>query len=587
MIFSRLKSIASVLLYKCLLQVFLSWPVPYTFMRYTSVIVSILIAVTSLAFSQSNTFVQTSEFTRQDTLLGAITPERVWWDLTYYHLSVKANPGDSTLSGENTIRYKVLQPHQVMQIDLQEPMQMKEVYQDGQSLTFKKEGDAYFVELKEKQDAGDIHEIIVHFGGKPEVSKNPPWSGGLVWQRDAQGHPFVATVCQGDGASLWWPCKDHPYDEPDSMHISITAPAQLTGVSNGKLINVQENADDTKTFHWFVSNPINNYGVNMNIGNYVHFSEKYEGEKGMLDCNYYVLPENLAKAKKQFTEVTRMLEAFEHWFGPYPFYEDGYKLVEVPYLGMEHQSSVTYGNGYTNGYKQKDLSHTGWGMTFDFIIVHESGHEWFANNITYKDIADMWIHESFTAYSENLFLDYHKGKEASSAYVIGTRINIKNDRPVIGIYGVNHAGSGDMYYKGANMLHMLRQLVGDDEKWRSILRGINQEFYHQTVTTRQVEQYLSKCIGSNLSLFFDQYLRDTSIPVLEYYITGQEVNYRWSNCVAGFDMPVQVQVNGTTHWIEPTTTQWKKVALPAAITTFSIDPDFYVASFNLTGKKFK
>ncbi|MDQ4139083.1 MAG: M1 family metallopeptidase, partial [Bacteroidota bacterium] len=425
---------------------------------------------------------QKPTFTRQDTLRGSITPERAWWDLTHYHLDVRVNPTEKSMKGVNTISYRVLQANNTMQIDLQEPLKIDKVTHNGKSLNFRRDGNVFYISLNEPQQPGTVQKIEVYYGGIPQVSANPPWSGGVTWQKDKKGNPFVATSCQGDGASLWWPCKDHMYDEPDSMQISVTVPQKLTNVSNGRLRKVVQNNDGTKTFHWFVTNPINNYGVNVNIGDYVNFSEKYRGEKGTLDCNYYVLRDDLEKAKKQFKEVPRMLQAFEHWFGPYPFYEDSYKLVQVPYLGMEHQSSVTYGNKFANGYLGKDLSGSGWGLKFDFIIVHESGHEWFANNITYKDIADMWIHESFTAYSENLFLDYHFGKKASSEYVIGTRKNIKNDRPIVGYYDVNYSGSGDMYYKGANMLHTLRQVVNNDEKWRAILRGLNKEFYHQTVT---------------------------------------------------------------------------------------------------------
>jgi aminopeptidase N len=520
-------------------------------------------------------FAQKPTFTHQDTLRGSITPERAWWDLTYYHLSVQVNPGDSTIKGMNTIQYKVLEPKQVMQVDMQQPMAIEKVLQDGKPLTFKREGNAYFVQLTANQQKGAVKSVDVYFGGKPTVSTNPPWSGGITWKKDKNGNPFVANSNQGDGASMWWPCKDHMYDEPDSMLISVRVPDHLMDVSNGRLRKVEQHKDRTKTWHWFVSNPINNYGVNLSIGDYAHFSEKYQGEKGVLDCDYYVLKENLEKAKVQFKDAPRMLQAFEHWFGPYPFYEDGYKLVEVPYLGMEHQSAVTYGNGYQNGYRGRDLSGTGWGLKFDFIIIHESGHEWFANNITNKDVADMWIHESFTNYSENLFLDYHYGKEASSAYVIGTRSGIKNDRPIIGIYNVNKSGSGDMYPKGGNMLHTLRQIVNDDEKWRGILRGLNQEFYHQTVTTQQVENYLSQHVGRNLTPFFDQYLRDVRIPKLEYEVKGRKLKYRWSNTVPDFDMPVKVLVNGKEQWLEPTTS-WKEIRTKKKNITLQIIPDFYV-----------
>jgi len=346
----------------------------------------------------------------------------------------------------------------------------------------------------------------------------------------------------------------------------------LMAVSNGRLINISKH-DSTATYTWVVSNPINNYGVNINIGDYVNFSEIYEGEKGNLDMNYYVLKPHLEKAKKQFLEAPKMMKAFEYWLGPYPFYEDSYKLVEVPYLGMEHQSSVTYGNQFKNGYLGRDLSGTGWGLKFDFIIVHESGHEWFANNITNKDIADMWIHEGFTAYTENLYLDYYYGKEAAAAYVIGTRKRIQNDRPLIGDYNVNNEGSSDMYYKGANMIHMLRQLTKDDEKWRQMLRKMNAEFYHQTVTSLQIESFLSKEIGWNLKFFFNQYLRDVRIPVLEYRIDGGKLNYRWNNVVSGFDMPVEVIKEKQSLWLYPTES-WQTTA--ANTSEIEIDSDYYI-----------
>ncbi|MCC9138536.1 M1 family metallopeptidase [Pontibacter silvestris] len=525
----------------------------------------------------------TSAFTRQDTLRGSITPERAWWDLTYYHLDVQINPADSTIKGVNTVRYKVLEPKQLMQIDLQPPMSIEKVVQNGQELQYNRDGNVYYIQLSENQLAGAVKAVDIYYGGKPPVSVRPPWSGGLTWQKDANGKPFVANSNQGDGASMWWPCKDHMYDEPDSMLISATVPENLIDVSNGRLRGVDQNKDGTRTYHWFISNPINNYGVNVNVADYANFSETYQGEKGELDCNYYVLTYNLDVAKRQFKDVPRMLEAFEHWFGPYPFYEDSYKLVEVPYLGMEHQSSVTYGNGYQNGYLGRDLSGTGWGLKFDYIIIHESGHEWFANNITYKDIADMWVHESFTTYSENLFLDYHYGKEASSAYVIGQRANIQNDIPIIGHYNVNNSGSGDMYFKGANMLHTLRQIVEDDEKWRGILRGLNKDFYHQTVTTAQIENYLSQHVGRDLSSFFNQYLRDIRVPKLEYQVTGKVLKYRWSNSVAGFNMPVKVLLNGKEKWLEPTT-NWQELKGLKKNTAVKVDPNFYIEASDLAAQ---
>jgi aminopeptidase N len=453
--------------------------------------------------------------------------------------------------------YKVIQPNQTIQIDLQEPLQISKVIQDGESLTFKRDGNAFFIDLKKKQETGKTETIEVFYSGKPRLAKRPPWDGGVQWVPDGKGNTIISTSCQGLGSSVWWPCKDHMYDEPDSMQISITVPKNLMDVSNGVLRSVVENNDDTHTFNWFVKNPINNYGVNMNVANYVSWKETFKGEKGDLAVSYYVLPQNLEKAKEQFKQAPQMLKAFEHWFGPYPFYEDGYKLVEVPYLGMEHQSSVTYGNGYKMGYLGRDLSNTGWGLKWDFIIIHESGHEWFANNITYKDVADMWVHEGFTNYSENLYTEYYFGKEAGSDYVIGTRALIANDAPIIGVHGVNQEGSKDMYYKGGNLLHTIRQVVNDDEKWRQILRGLNKTFYHQTVDGSQIEAYVSAQAGRNLSKVFDQYLRDVRIPVLEYSFGNKGLQYRWANVVEGFDMPVKVKIgSGKDEFLYPTA-EWK------------------------------
>lgn len=521
-------------------------------------------------------------FTKDDTLRGSITPERAWWDLTFYELKVKVNPDTKSIEGSNTIHYKVLKSNKVMQIDLQPPLSIERVLQDGQAVSTRKIGkNAYLVDLVAEQPVGKIKSLTVYYKGKPLVAKRAPWDGGFSWDKDKSGNSFVATSCQGLGASVWWPCKDHMYDEPDSMTISVTVPKNLTDVSNGRLRKTTENSDGTKTFDWAVRNPINNYGVNVNIGNYVHFSEDYKGEKGNLTMDFYVLPENLEKAKKQFKQAAKMMQAFEHWFGPYPFYEDGYKLVEVPYLGMEHQSSVTYGNQYMNGYLGSDLSGTGWGNRWDFIIIHESGHEWFANNITYKDIADMWIHEGFTAYSENIYTEYYEGRDAGAAYVIGTRANMANDKPVIGEYGVNSEGSQDMYYKGANMLHTIRQIVDNDDTWRQILRGLNKDFYHQTVTTADIENYMIKKSGKKLNKIFDQYLRTAQIPSFEYKFENGNLTYRWADCVAGFDMPLKVMLEaGKYSFIYPTT-EWKTIKTKWK----TLDSDIVDVNFYVTEKK--
>jgi aminopeptidase N len=523
------------------------------------------------------------KFDRQDSLRGSITPERAWWDLTFYHLDITVKPSDSTIHGSNTVTYRVINSSDIMQIDLQPPLELLKAEQNGKSLSFSREGNVYWIRMAEKQEPGQTYSVILNYGGKPKISRRPPWEGGITWKKDKNNLPFVASACQGDGASLWWPCKDHMYDEPDSMLISVNVPSNLMDVSNGRLRSVAPQKDNTTTYNWFVANPINNYGVNINIADYAHFSQVFNGEKGKLDCNYYVLKEDLEKAKIQFRQAPMMLAAFEYWFGPYPFYEDGYKLVQVPYLGMEHQSSVTYGNGFRNGYNGGDLSGSGWGDKFDFIIVHESGHEWFANSITYEDIADMWIHESFINYSENLYVEYYYGKDAGREYVLGSRRNIRNDRPVTGVYNVNFEGSGDMYYKGGSMLHTIRQIVNDDEKWRSILRGLNKDFYHQVVKGSQIENYLSTSTGINLKTVFDQYLRDIRIPVFEYYVKDSKLTFRWNNCVQGFNMPLKIYVSGVENNIVPAT-RFNTIDLGIDNAVIVVDPNYYVAALNMTGK---
>ena len=515
---------------------------------------------------------------RQDTLRGSITPERAWWDLTYYHLDIKVEPDKKYISGSNTVGYKVLESNKVMQIDLQKPMNITSITSKNKELKFTREGNAYFVELRKKQKKGDVNYIKINYEGFPREAIRAPWDGGLSWKKDENDNHFIATSCQGLGASVWWPNKDHMYDEVDSMLISVNVPKNLTNVSNGRLKKITELDDDTRTFEWFVTNPINNYGVNINIGDYVNFSEVYKGEKGDLDIDNYVLSYNLEKAKEQFKQVPMMIEAFEHWFGPYPFYEDSFKMVEVPYLGMEHQSSITYGNKFQNGYLGRDLSGSGWGLKFDYIIIHEGGHEWFANNITYKDVADMWVHEGFTCYSENLYVDYFFGKDASAEYVIGTRRGISNKKPIIGQYDVNREGSGDMYSKGANLLHTIRQLTNNDELWRQTLRGLNEEFYHSTVTTKEIEEYISNSIGMDLSRIFDQYLRDYRIPVFEFEIDNGILSYRWNDVIEGFDMPIEVKIDGETKLLQPTN-KFQKLKIKNLY--LNVDKDYYVYSKDL------
>jgi aminopeptidase N len=517
--------------------------------------------------------------TRADTLRGTVGPTRSWWDVTFYDLSVRINPADSTISGKNAITYRVTAPAREMQIDLMRPMAIDSIVQDGRTVPFRRDGDAFLITLPSAQLAGSTRTLTVHYHGRPGVAVNPPWDGGFVWKRDPQGNPWIATAVQGLGASAWWPNKDTQTEEPDSQRIAVTVPSSMTDVSNGRLRRTTRNADGTTTYEWFVSSPINNYNVAINVGTYAHFSDTYQGEGGTLTLDYYPLASRLEQARRQFQQVKPMMACFERWFGAFPWYEDGFKLVETPYLGMEHQSAVAYGNQYMNGYLGQDLSLTGRGLDWDYIIVHESGHEWFGNNITTRDIADMWVHEGFTTYSEGLFVECKHGKDAGAEYIRGQRASIENDRPITGPYGVNREGSGDMYFKGANMLHTIRQVVGDDEKWRGILRGLNSEFRHQVVTAEQVQSYMSRQAGRDLGRIFAQYLGTTQIPVLEYRVSGANLSYRWTNVVPGFDMPVRARLSGDGYTLLNPTTAWQTTTHRlGGATTFQVDPDFYVTA---------
>ena len=522
-------------------------------------------------------FAQTGNITRQEMLRGSVTPEREWWDVLHYHLQVEFLPETRRLKGSNAITFKTLKAGNKMQIDPQPPLAITKVTHGESQLKFEREGNVYWVTFKKEIPKGVEDKVEIFYEGLPVASKNPPWVGGITWGRDDLGEHFIVTTCQGIGASIWWPNKDHGSDEPDrGMRISVTAPENLTAVSNGRLRKTDHDiAGKTRTFHWEVLNPINNYGVNVNIANYVNFSEKYRGKGGVLDVDYWVLAHQKDAALKHFKEVPRMLEAFEHWFGKYPFYEDSFKLVAVSYPGMEHQSSVTYGNWFRNGYLQRDFSGTGVGFKFDFIIVHESGHEWFANNISMKDAADMWIHESFANYSESLFVEYHFGKKEAEDYLVGTRRIINNDRPIIGTYGSNRTGSGDMYPKGGNMLHTIRHVINDDAKWLSILRGLNADFWHQTVSTEQVEAYISQKAGLDLSKVFDQYLRRTEIPLLKYKVNGKTLSFSYARVVKGFAMPIRVSINGKEVAITPNEAVQTNV-FPEEIKTFEVNRNFYI-----------
>ena len=524
-------------------------------MRKITLVASLLYF--GIATSQ-NLFPKGETIKSEDSLKGSNTPYRDFWDVKKYELSVEPNFEKKTVSGSNTISFEITKDikNPTFQIDLQQPMEYQFIGLK-KCFTPKRKGDFIFIETKKSFKKGEKYTFNIQFSGNPKVAKKAPWDGGWVFSKDQNGNPFMSVAQEGIGVSLWLPTKDLWSDEPDQgIVMKIITPKDLVGVGNGRLIK-QTQEKGKNTFTWEVKNAINPYSIVPNVGKYVNFKDSFDGEKGKLDLDYWVLDYQLEKAKKQFQQVKPMMQAFEYWFGAYPFYEDSYKLVESPYLGMEHQSNVAYGNHFENGYLGRDLSGTGVGLNWDFIIIHESGHEWFANNITAKDQADMWIHESFTAYSETLFTEKYMDKNAAETYVRGTRQAVENDIPIIGKYGIRNEGSGDMYYKGANMLHTIRQVINDDKKFIQILRGLNKDFYHQTVTTQQIENYISTQSGIDFSSVFDQYLRTTKIPTLEYSQTGNLLKFRYQNAVEKLKLPIRI--NGNQE-ISPTE-QWQTITL--------------------------
>jgi aminopeptidase N len=542
------------------------------------------------------------KFTKADTLRGSLNENRDWWDVLRYDIEVRPDYESKSISGKSIIRFKYVKPAKkstefmIMQIDLQQPLiidsilvhlqykvsvsygntngETKRVDEFAQ-VPFVRQGNIAKADLRSfDQNYGDS--IIIYYHGKPREAKNPPWDGGWIWKKDSLGRPWMSVAVQGLGASAWYPCKDHQSDEPDNgASLTIIVPDSLITIANGKAepirktkgsftitstgaIKVNEPEKLLRIDTWEVRNPINNYNIVPYIGKYATWNDTLNGEKGKLDLGYWVLDYNLERAKQQFQQVKPMLRCFEHWFGPYAFYEDGFKMVESPHLGMEHQSAIAYGNKYRNGFLGKDLSGSGWGTKWDFIIVHESAHEWFGNNITTKDIADMWVHEGFTSYSETLYTEWLFGKQAGDEYNHGIRKLIDNDKPIIGPYGVNEEGSGDMYYKASNMINIIRKVINNDSLFRKILRGMNETFWHQTVSTQQIESYIIKESGISFQKTFDQYLRTTQVPKLEFHFTKdkKKVHYRWVNCIDGFDLPLVI--NNKRYAI---TTKWNSAGI--------------------------
>lgn len=523
-------------------------------------------------------------YTKSDTLRGTLTPERRWWNVTRYDIAIQPNYLQKTLQGSNNIGFTVTENSagKKMQIDLKDPLAIDSVLFAGKKITFAKTHSVWHLHMPALKK-GQSGVVSVYYSGKPHEAIRAPWDGGWTFTKDSLGRPWMTVTCQGAaGASIWYPCKDHQSDEPDKgASLTMRVPDTLMAIGNGRLKKTIPHGDGTTSYHWEVINPINNYNIIPYIGKYVNFKEVYQGEKGKLDLNYWVLDYNEQKAKAYLPkEVHNTMKSFEYWFGPYPFYEDGYQLIDVPHTGMEHQSAVAYGNWYQPGYRKRDGSGTGWGLKWDFIVIHESGHEWFGNNITTNDLADMWIHEGFTNYSETLFIDYIFGEQAANEYNVGIRRGIRNDRPIIPpAYGVNAQGSGDMYPKGGNLLHAIKHSMNNDEKFRQILRGLNKDFYHKTVNSTQVENYINQKAGFNYSKVFDQYLRDTTIPSFEFEISGNTVKYRYTNCIKGFNLPITLKNKQTVVRLEPTD-QWKTATLTkeqlALVTPEGVRSMYYV-----------
>lgn len=520
-----------------------------------------------------------NKYNRADTLRGMLTPLRTCYDINYYHLAVKIDIDNKSVSGSNEFAFTATQDFIKLQFDLFENLKVEKVVYKNTEIPFTREFGAVFVTFPKTIKKGAKDRFTVYYSGNPKIAKNAPWDGGFIFKKDKSGNPFVSVACQGLGASVWWPTKDHQSDKVDSMLISISVPKDLDEVSNGRFRGVVDQPDGYRQHNWFVSNPINNYNVTFYIGKYAHWTDTYKGESGPLTLDFWALKEDSAKARPHWdADVKPMIESFEHWFGPYPWYKDGYKLVQAPHLGMEHQSAVAYGNQFKKGYLGSDMSGTGHGLKWDYITVHESGHEWFANNVTTKDIADMWVHEGFTTYSEALFTESTQGKKAGQEYLIGLRRGIGNREPIIGPYNVNKEGSGDMYPKGANLIHTIRQLIANDEKFRTILRGINKTFYHKTTTSAEIENYMAKQSGLKLDKVFDQYLRYSKIPVLEYKINNNILSYRWITDVKEFDMPVKVSLKPETYTLIKPSNEWKTIPIDTAINmdNFETEPNFYV-----------
>ena len=513
-------------------------------------------------------------FTRKDSLQGGFSFERMCFDVQHYDLDVKVNPEEKFISGSNTISFKMRQESSKIQLDLFENMKVDSILFENKKLDFKREFGAVFISFTTPLKVTDnLLKLQFYYSGHPIIAKNAPWDGGFVFSKDSNNKPWICVAVQGTGASLWYPVKDSQSDEPDlGASIKVAVPNGLMNVSNGRFTGNLDLKNGYRRWDWEVKNPINSYNITLNIGDYVRISENHN----QLDLDYYVLRGNEEKAKKQFAEVKPMMDCFESKFGTYPFTEDGYKLVESNYLGMEHQSAVAYGNKYKKGYLGRDSSGTGIGLKFDFIIIHESAHEWFGNSITSRDIADMWIHEAFTTYAESVYIECQFGKQKAIEYINGQKKLVQNSKPITGNYAVNNKGSGDMYYKGTLILITLRNAVDDDEKWWRILKKFTETNRHKIIETNDVITFFSKETGWDLKPFFEQYLKYTSLPVLETKRVGNKLSYRWKTDVDGFNLPFHFIANLKNVKIYPTN-KWNSIKVKPNYHLDFPDDLFYIA----------
>jgi len=519
--------------------------------------------------------------THADILRGEYGPYRANNHLLSYHLDLRVDPEKKFISGKNTIRFRMLADGTRIQLDLTDTLAVDRILfvagarKKGAALKYERDSGAVFVDFPETLRAGRVYAIDFYYSGNPVETGR---FGCFGFGKDAAGRDWITTACEDEGASLWWPNKDQWRDRVESMEISVAAPNGLTDVSNGRLVGKKDLGDGYTRWDWRVHYPIDNYDVALNIGDYAHFGEKLGG----LTLDYYVLPEDLDKAKAQFAQTPEMMRIFQRDFGEYPFKKDGYKLIEAPYLGMEHQSAVAYGNGFTNGYMGRDWTGVGISPRFDFIIVHESAHEWFGNSVTAADKSDMWIHEGWSTYMEGLYVEARWGKADALLYLNGLKAKVKNVQPIVMERGVNREPDEDQYFKAALMLNTLRSVVNDDRKWFALIRGFYQEFKYKTIMTEDVERYFEQRLGVEVGPVFEEYLRHAAVPVLElrfHDAASGLVDYRWKAEAVGFAMPVRV--GAAEHWemVRPTA-EWQTMKTQVGKDAFAVATDLYYLDVN-------